>query len=410
MGAAAVGVVASIAKAGAAAVSTRTGLAPDITLDPADTLTAAIIQTALGDLETAGGGWLHIKAGSVDLGTSTLTIPNVPIKMTGAGWFTVLDQDHTAPHTSAIIDFPAGYTSNFHMSYLKFTSTGNPDTAWRGFLFDTIGANISEKIHFDCIHFATTNGNGTTVIFESQATVERNFWLTNSKFSGQTGNGACVSLSCKNAWILNNVVAGGIQARGTAIIIAGNRIIPGGNTPIINIAPLSTSNEGCHVVNNTLDTGNISSSGDIRFAVISGNALVNGGGIALATIRLSTISGNTIDSPLIDGISIALGDRITMTGNFVEDGAVRGYDLRLAWSTFTGNTSFASASDGLFLTTTTESTVTGNAMVDNGGTGIIESGATDNNIIVGNRVEGNTTAEITVVGAGTVVGPNSIAA
>ena len=128
--------------------------------------------------------------------------------------------------------------------------------------------------------------------------------------------------------------------------------------------------------------------------------------------REITIQGNTI-APIITGIGILVrgSEFVAVQGNSIVSGS-RGIqvDTSSKYVTVTGNVARNAEFAGIELDAVTYVTVTGNVSVDDGAAvqnhGVLEDNGSDNNLIQGNVVLGNATAQITFAGASTIVRNN----
>lgn len=144
-----------------------------------------------------------------------------------------------------------------------------------------------------------------------------------------TGNAYILPPSCDPSTSFNNCVT----AAGIIVTYPGNGVIVRGNTVNNNIANIYTYEaNGIQILNNqvsdsavgltsagiTVDSDNVASStAGITGVTISGNTVQNNlsDGIFLWGVKNSTVSNNTIEGSGYDGILVGASGNITFTGN-----------------------------------------------------------------------------------------------
>lgn len=295
-------------------------------------------------------------------------------------------------------------------------------------------------------------------VFIYQGVAQDNIIEGNTVIGPVSGNGV-INKTAVRSLIKNNSISGygiagaanfsGVALNSTAVgpgavtlggqgsVIEGNDI-GGGTSAAINTA----ISDHLVIVNNTISgvaagtppvaavnlagvTDSICNSNRISENNGQGIICQVSGGVNIARLA---IVGNEISRCANEGIIVLTGSALTITGNNITScGGHAGIDLRdVTYSTVADNLSLSNQNDGIELEQTSTgclyNRIIGNTCRDDGtGTnmttnaawtqqnGIIEAGALSNlNLFVGNEVDSNAVAQLTTVGAGTIIHYNIV--
>ena len=256
-------------------------------------------------------------------------------------------------------------------------------------------------------------GNGEVYIKEGTYKITSGITVGSNIVIRGSGNSTIISTSINSVVIMtltsSNIIQDlKIQTTSSPTGITGIKI--NGTKNIIRNCIINTTIKGIDVNNkqNIIENCNIISctNSGILFS-------------AAGTTDEIFVTNNTIDSCAL-GISIDVFDtfaQVIISGNIIKDSTNDNIHINATGVVVLGNVITGATDDGIFLQSDSAADCIGNIIIgnqirSNGDTGVKEQqdagGTTNNNIILGNVVKSNTTAQITVVGAGTINANNII--
>lgn len=344
-------------------------------------------------------------------GSTTLTVTSSSVLKSGAT-YGIYDGVRTEAFTVAALPNSTTVTT---ASPVKYTHSANTPLFLTVACDTTVADNsISDTpTGIAAAYSARSRITGNTILRHSVSGVDLH---AGQPFSGyyMAGPGSVIS---------SNVVNGGT---------AGNAVNCNGADHVA----ITKNNLTGQVVNSSTPVVSISAVQDlvIEGNVIHGNSLGSGiqgnnsGGLAASrNLARVLIAGNHVSYASNEGIILMTGDSCTITGNIVNScGGNAGIDLRgVSHSIVAGNICTANKKGIQLEDQSTayclNNRVTGNTCRDDGSgvaigtgaaqvqqTGILESGNSNNNLFAFNECDGNTSAQLTVIGAGSVQTRNII--
>jgi parallel beta-helix repeat protein len=348
-----------------------------------------VIQTALAAVNTAGGGEVHLRAGTYNI-SATITIPynNITLSGEGPGATKLFLTNHVNTHAIVAGADSLTYYSNIVVKdlYLDGNLSNQDQNVGASIYVESIGiefigvsygAITNVRVDNFCKYgICIAHPTGGDSKLSSHNRVE------NSAVNGNYFDGIVVNFAHYNTVVgcsAQGAVHAGIYSKGSnGTVISGNDCSVNANGILLQYAG------GCTVTGNSCIDNRL-----------------GGSGLSVFEVGRSVISNNTIENSSFDGLrlnavhdSIIIGNTANANGQSV--GSSRN-GIHLL---------FASGGDDVAVTAPTGNIITGNSAGNYTGVGTnqlyglnINAATAANNNIFGNYFNGNTTAPIRDIGS-----------
>jgi len=352
------------------------------------TTTQAIINSAISDVSSAGGGTVHLRAGTYYVKTPGISLPD-NVTLQGEGFATVIKRSVGSEFPGTIHNTNNNATTgigNVGITVRNLTIDGN----YRGYV--PSGTTLNNLTMAGCIrslidHVYIYDSPHAGIVLDytdfpayTHDTIVRNCVVDTS---------VDIGIYCSNPY--SNSILGNIVNNTASYGIRVIRRTSGGAQ-----YNLGVHNRLTNCGTNTTD-GIVIDQADLT--EVSSNQIVGAGknGIQVVNAAYVNINGNFISQPQQNGILFTSASRSSVTGNVIYQASQQ-----------TTNTY-----SGISLSSTADTTVTGNRSGDSGsGTrqkyGVSEDGTSDNNVISSNMLDRNGTSGLNTVGASTITGLNRV--
>ena len=330
---------------------------------------SAALQNAINDAVAAGRD-LYIPPGQYNCGATGLTISG-PLQIFGS-----------SPNNTQLIR-----SVNVAVPIIKATSVTG--VIVRNLAFDytalvTVVSGSCNAVYMESCTNVLVDNCHVTKIFYVGITIDscENATVNNCYVRGVVNRSIYPYRNCQNIIISNNNVDGSVFGGSTPFTDYGININPG------TVAPILNNIQGIVVTGNTVEnctTHGISVAERTRNCVISGNVVRN----------ISAFYGI-----LVQEANGGPNLETTVTGNNVSGCGQYGiYVIGSTFITVTGNVSRSNTLDGIHGSLCQQSTFSANIVTNNGGAGILLSGSSARNIVVGNILSNNTGYGLTILDA-----------
>jgi hypothetical protein len=330
------------------------------------------IQAAINAVGAAGGGRVHLRAGTYNI-LATITILYNNITITGEGAATKLYLSSAANCTIFKVGDASTVYSN--VNFRDIQMDGNQANQSVSSLFGIWFAK--------CNHCTVDNvvGNNFVTYALNYDNASKYNKIANCEFNNSGFDGIGF-ISCSFATVTNSVLNG----NGHAGILISNGL---------NIS----------IVSNIADTNQLVAITTGAYISVVGNTIANttgGTGVGAINLSDSIISSNTIMNARFNGINMDGMRRCAVIGNVFINGGQATASTTAGIKLFRSSGSWESSNNMII----------GNSMLDTQGTptqdyGILEQNSSDNNTIAFNYLYGNITAALSLVGNNDIVYSNN---